>query len=112
MGQIILLALAAIVWAVIKAVSQQPPQRPVPRRAAPGPSPVSEPPRPEIRPVLQHDPGSYSDQQSEIRMEVQELDDYPALDLHVTPEGLVQGVIMAEVLGPPRAKNPHRLFGR
>ncbi len=106
--ELILLAVAGIVWAVIKAISQQPPKRPVPRPVSPGRIPTDTSPRPAPRtsPPLISD--TY-DVQQEMTLEAEELDS-GSMGFELTESTLVQGVIMAEVLGPPRAQNPHKLY--
>lgn len=107
--QLILLAVAGIIWAVIKAASQPPPQRPVPRSVAPGQkmANVSTPP------TESNISKPYVPQQRlrEISLEVEELGT-ASKNFEFTGDTLVQGIIMAEVLGPPRAKNPHKIYRR
>lgn len=102
---LILLAVAGIVWAVIKAATQPPPKRPAPRPVTPERRSANVSPPPAEPPIS--DPYVAEQQQTELTLEVEELDD-ASQRFELTAEGVVQGVIMAEVLGPPRAKNPHK----
>lgn len=113
MPQLILLAVGAIVWMVLKALSQVPPKPPPPReRAAQRHAPDGEGGgKPAIPPSHIETGSQYFADQEETAVEIEELDEeHGSVGISITNEDLVQSVVMAEVLGPPRARKPHRMY--
>lgn len=109
MTQTIILVLAAIIWAVVRIISQPAPKRPVPRQAAPQhPSPKNSIPGSSTMTIT---PAKFTET-ARVNLAVEELDTITSPGLELSPENLVQGIILSEILGPPRAKNPHRLYKR
>lgn len=104
--ELILLAVGAIVWIVLKALSQPPPKPPPPRQRSIQPTESSgsvsfSQPKP-MEPVVEYYEGA--------PLELEELDDEAgSAQFELSKDNLIQGIIMAEVLQPPRGRRPHRL---
>lgn len=105
MGEIILLAVGAIVWAIIKAISKPPQQSQSPHspssRTAQGGSVNSDllssvTPLASVKP---QQPAKGQVAEEEIVLERESL---------LSKDEILRGFIMAEVLGPPLAKRPRR----
>lgn len=104
--ELILLAVGAIVWIVLKALSQPPPKPPPPRQRSIQPTESSgnesiSLPKP-FEPVA-------AEYYEEPPLELEELDEAGSAQFELSKDNLVQGIIMAEVLQPPRGRRPHRL---
>jgi len=114
MERLILFAVAAIIWSVVKALSQPAPKRPVPRQAAPLGQRNESRPQGEVftRSRETFTQEEYFTEQPAMALQVEELEETVTEDIDITSDDLVKGIIMAEVLGPPRAKRPHRLYPR
>src|SRR5690554_399528 len=103
--ELLLLAVVAIVWTVIKALSQGPPPKPTPR---PRPEGHGAQPVPEIPGTDTRLTGTYFTDQPEETIEVEEVQegsvDIPDL---LAEDNLIRGIVMAEVLSPPRSRRTH-----
>lgn len=111
--ELILLAVGAIVWMVLKALSQPPPKPPPPQqRTVQHHAPQAGGGRKPAVPPSHIETGTqYFAEQEEIAVEIEELDEeIGSVGISITNEALVQSVVMAEVLGPPRARKPHRMY--
>jgi len=111
MPQLLLFAIGAIIWVVIKALTQPPPKPPPPRQS---PLRPTEAPAPSIRSGYTALPQSdaYFMDESDEPMEVDEDAEHVSalkLDDLLSGDSFVKGIIMTEVLGPPRARRPHRV---
>ena len=116
--QLIFLFIIAVVWMVIKSMAQSQAQRqPQPAPAFPGERPVTRPGRsPEAGSELPKDilsGDTYFADKEATAVEVEELDAEAEGELSglISRDNVLTGIIMSEVLGPPRAKRPHSLFG-
>jgi len=101
--ELLLFIVVGIVWAVIKALSANPVKPPPPRQSVKPPKPPGELSSPMQTPFTTI---SFSDS-IQPAMEVENLEEQ-AQDSSLSLEDVIQGVVMAEVLSPPRARRPHR----
>lgn len=116
--EILIFLVIGIVWTVIQALMKsqqaQPGSAPPnPRRAAPANPPQGAVPSYSFSPSERGDDLKDS-QTHEIAppMEVIETEQDLGIGFAVSRDDLAKGVIMAEVLGPPRARNPRSLSRR
>ncbi|HOB34123.1 MAG: hypothetical protein GX090_08285 [Firmicutes bacterium] len=115
--ELIFFAIAAIVWAVIKALAESATRQPVPRPRVPGPRPTAKPVaevagQPQHKPKPKQPSQPYFTEQPETVLTVEDLDAPGTGDIQMSADTLLQGIIMSEVLGAPRCKKPHRLARR
>lgn len=115
--ELLVLFISAVIWLVLKSLAQSQPS-PRPARSAgpagPGLRPLAK--RSNAEAHLPHDAlagETYFADQDVTEIQVEELDAEEAGEVPnlLTRDNLLTGIIMSEVLGPPRAKRPHRLFG-
>ena len=118
--ELIVLLIAAVIWMVIKSLSQPPRPEDLPEYEGQGRWSRGQ----EVPDQQQPDrelPGdalkgkTYFAEQSEEQLEVVDLDKPAAVPEVISglvqKKTIVQGVIFSEILGPPRAKKPHRVPG-
>lgn len=127
MPQLILFIVGAIVWGIIKALSQ-PQQKTPPGRQSPrtiitqlgldpedsrfdAPTDYSQPfsVPPAVRPKARPQPAVRPPEVRPQTITPAPVEAETAEPNWLTTENLVQGVIMAELLSPPRAKRPRRI---
>jgi hypothetical protein len=99
--ELILLAIGGIVWAVIKILSQPPPQAPRPS----GRTPVSPPSK--VRAFVPA-PARASARPEPVSPPAAPFFEPEEEENWFNPDSIAQGFIMAELLGPPLAKRPRR----
>lgn len=105
--EIILLAIGGIIWAVIKALSAAPPNPPPPRQrlhpqSTTVPSDSVSPPAP-----VTTRSGVYFSDDTSMDIELDEQENTEVSEGLFRPDNLLQGIIMAEVLRPPRSRKHH-----
>lgn len=118
--ELIVLLIAAVIWMVIKSLSQPPRPEDLPEYEGQGrwsrgqELPDQQQPDGELSGDALKGKTYFADRQEEP-LKVAVLDKPAAVpevvSALVQKETIVQGVIYSEILGPPRAKRPHRVPG-
>lgn len=107
--EFILLVLGVIAWAVIKALLQPPPKPPPPRQRPLRPKLEDMgnlTPEPAVNLSRQLPPVFVADQPAPAEIACEDSFEAPAW---LSQDALLQGIILSEVLKPPRARRTHRV---
>ena len=111
--ELLIFFVGAVIWMVIKSLTQKPPQQPPARQEAPR-TRMTERPNKSVRLSLPNEevaPGdSYIMEQSDEAIELEGFEEFESGEQESTLSSAswAQGIVMVEILSPPRSKRPHR----
>ncbi|MTI95650.1 MAG: hypothetical protein FH749_09190 [Firmicutes bacterium] len=110
--EILILFAIGIIWMVIKSLNQEPPKQPQRTPVRPLVE-MPEATEAELRGAQTAPKPKVDLRQEEAPLMVEDLDDdQDGGPWVLDTQDVVNGIIMAEILGKPRSRNPHRLMSR